>query len=223
MKGELHIVWWDPVSTIKLDPWQFQTFPDVSLFKKLIGKSNRPQNSTSVYGQAQGYPVRYEIKRYRLAKIQYCYMYSETDSEVCKKNRSVALCRVFDLKFNRIHLAQVIIKLCVVYGQHFIDVGENEPRCELFLYRQEQRVYKVRFIHVWVKKYHGMSARRDSICFHWNADYLLENITHKNAKMMFTSHQSILMMSALEYILYLLLEAECSSIEWSSCPYTNFL
>ena len=38
------------------------------------------------------------------------------------RSRSVALCRVFDLEFNGIHLAQVILKLWVVYGQNIIDV-----------------------------------------------------------------------------------------------------
>ena len=43
------------------------------------------------------------------------------------RNRSVALCGVFDLKFNGIHLPQVILKLWVVYGQNIIDV----PVCEI--------------------------------------------------------------------------------------------
>ena len=37
------------------------------------------------------------------------------------RNRSVALCRVFNLEFNRIHLAKVILKFLVVYGQNIID------------------------------------------------------------------------------------------------------
>ena len=50
------------------------------------------------------------------------------------RSRSVALCLVFDLKFNMIHLAQVILKLWVVYGQNIIDVPvcEIEPICQLF-------------------------------------------------------------------------------------------
>ena len=42
-------------------------------------------------------------------------------------NRSVALCRVFGLKFNGTHLAQAILKLWVVYGQIIIDV----PVCKI--------------------------------------------------------------------------------------------
>ena len=50
------------------------------------------------------------------------------------RSRSVALCRVFDLEFNGIHLAQVILKIWVVYGQNIIDVPvcEIEPRRQLF-------------------------------------------------------------------------------------------
>ena len=50
------------------------------------------------------------------------------------KKQKRCSCRVFDLKSNRIHLAQVIFKLWVVYGQNIIDVPicEIEPRCQLF-------------------------------------------------------------------------------------------
>ena len=50
------------------------------------------------------------------------------------RSRSVALCRVFDLEFNGIHLTQVILKLWVVNGQNVIDVPvcEIEPRRQLF-------------------------------------------------------------------------------------------
>ena len=51
-------------------------------------------------------------------------------------SRSYALYRFFDLKFNGIHLAQVILKLWVVYGQNSIDVPvcEIEMRCQRFLF-----------------------------------------------------------------------------------------
>ena len=50
------------------------------------------------------------------------------------RSSSLALCRIFDLKFNRIHFAQVVLKLCVIYGQNIIDVplSETESRCQLF-------------------------------------------------------------------------------------------
>ena len=44
-----------------------------------------------------------------------------------RRNRSVALCRVFDLKFNGIQLAKVILKLWVVNGRNIVDV----PVCEI--------------------------------------------------------------------------------------------
>ena len=44
------------------------------------------------------------------------------------KSRSVAFCGVLNLKFNVIRLAQVILKLRVVYGQNIIDVPDyNHP------------------------------------------------------------------------------------------------
>ena len=43
-----------PVSTIKLPQWRFQAFHDVSLFEKLIWKSRRPQNKTSIRGASPG-------------------------------------------------------------------------------------------------------------------------------------------------------------------------
>ena len=38
------------------------------------------------------------------------------------RSRIVALCHIFDLKFNRIHLTQVVLKIWVVYGQNIMDV-----------------------------------------------------------------------------------------------------
>ena len=48
------------------------------------------------------------------------------------RSRSGVLCRDFDLKFNGIHLAQVILKLWVNQRQNIIDVPtcEIEPRCQ---------------------------------------------------------------------------------------------
>ena len=43
-----------PVSTIKLLQIQFQAFRNVSLFEKLIWKSLRPQNKTSIRGASPG-------------------------------------------------------------------------------------------------------------------------------------------------------------------------
>ena len=88
--------------------------------------------------------------------------YSTQERNVCDmevelqvRSRSVALCRVFDLEFNGIHLAQVILKLWVVYGQNIIDVPECEiePRRLLFPPSYEQRLYK--FCFIWVEKYVG--------------------------------------------------------------------
>ena len=42
------------VSTIKLSQWRFQAFLGVSLFEKLIGKSRRHQNYTSIRGASPG-------------------------------------------------------------------------------------------------------------------------------------------------------------------------
>ena len=39
---------------------------------------------------------------------------------------SEALCGVFDLKFNRIHLSQIIFEVWVVYGQLIIDLPVSE-------------------------------------------------------------------------------------------------
>ena len=50
-----------------------------------------------------------------------------TVPSIDRRNRSVALCRVYDLKFNGVHLAKVILKIWVVYGQNIIDV----PVCEI--------------------------------------------------------------------------------------------
>ena len=47
-----------PVSTIKLPQWRFQAFLDVSLFEKLIWKSRRPQDKTSIRGASPGIPYK---------------------------------------------------------------------------------------------------------------------------------------------------------------------
>ena len=46
----------------------------------------------------------------------------------------------------------------------------------LFLSSQEQRLYE--FCFIWVQKYVGQE--RGTICAHWNADYLLENLSPKD-------------------------------------------
>ena len=53
--------------------------------------------------------------------------------EIQVRSSSVAFCRVFNLKFNKIHLTHVILKLWVVFGQKIIDVPVRgiEPRCFL--------------------------------------------------------------------------------------------
>ena len=42
------------ISTITLLKWRFQAFSDESLFEKLIWKSRRPQNKTSIRGASPG-------------------------------------------------------------------------------------------------------------------------------------------------------------------------
>ena len=93
------------------------------------------------------------------------------------KSRSVAFGRVFDLKFNEIHLTKVIRKR-VVYGQNIIDLSicEIEPRFQLFSASWEQWLFK--FCFIWVEKYVGQ--KRDTMCSHWDADYLLENLSRKH-------------------------------------------
>ena len=49
-----------PVSTIKLPQWRFQAFLDVSLFEKLIWKSRRPQDKTSIRGASPG--ISYKLR-----------------------------------------------------------------------------------------------------------------------------------------------------------------
>ena len=53
---EVNFIWFDkiPVSTIKLPQWRFQAFLDVFLFEKLIWKSRRPQDKTSIRGASPG-------------------------------------------------------------------------------------------------------------------------------------------------------------------------
>ena len=43
-----------PVPTIELPKRRFQTFLDISLPEKLIGKSHRPQNKTFIRGASPG-------------------------------------------------------------------------------------------------------------------------------------------------------------------------
>ena len=89
------------------------------------------------------------------------------------RKKSVALCRVFDLKFNGIHLAQVIIKHTVVYGQNIINVPICETEMPIVSLQLRAKTY--RFCFIWV------SARRGTqFCSYWNADYLLENLSRKN-------------------------------------------
>ena len=58
-RGRLHNVLWDPDSTIELPEGQFQTFPEISLPKKLIWKSHRYQNKTFIRGASPG--ISYEL------------------------------------------------------------------------------------------------------------------------------------------------------------------
>ena len=51
-----------PVSTIKLPQWRFQAVLDVSLFEKLIWKSRRPQDKTSIRGASPGIPYKLRNK-----------------------------------------------------------------------------------------------------------------------------------------------------------------
>ena len=53
-RGNLILFGKIPVPTIEL-PWKrFQTFLDISLSEKLIGKSQRPQNKTFIRGASPG-------------------------------------------------------------------------------------------------------------------------------------------------------------------------
>ena len=51
-----------PVSTIKLPQWRFEAFLDVSLFEKLIWKSRRPQDKTSIRWASPGKPYKLRNK-----------------------------------------------------------------------------------------------------------------------------------------------------------------
>ena len=138
-----------PVSTIKLAQWRFQAFLGVSLFEKLIWKSRRPQDKTSIRGGSPGIPYKLRNKdaiggwgwNIATQERKICYVEIEivtfvingsvkltvlTDRQwqwqwIQVRSRSIALCRVFDFEFNGIHLAKVIHKLRVVYGQNIID------------------------------------------------------------------------------------------------------
>ena len=136
---------------------------------------------------------------------------------------SVALCRVFDLKFNGIHLAQVIFKLWVVYGQNIIDVPvcEIEPRCQLFPSGWEQIRYNSALY-----ESRNMSARRGAKCSHWNADFLLENLFRKNHEN--GVYQKLKYLDDIIFrvqFLYLFLESEYSFTKYiaSSWPNTRYL
>ena len=58
-RGRLPYVLWDPDSAIELSEGQFQTFPEISLPKKLIWKSLRYQNKPFIRGASPGIP--YEL------------------------------------------------------------------------------------------------------------------------------------------------------------------
>ena len=141
-----------PVSTIKLLQWRFQAFLDVSLFERLIWKSCSPQDKTSIRWASPG--ISYKLRN-KDAICGQGWNIATQERKICDveieivtfvingsvkltvppdrqkyvqvRSRSDALCRVFDLEFNLIHLAQVILKLWVVYGQNIIDV----PVCEI--------------------------------------------------------------------------------------------
>ena len=51
-----------PVSNLKLSQWRYQSFLDVSLFEKLIWKSHRPQNKTSIRGASPGISYKLQNK-----------------------------------------------------------------------------------------------------------------------------------------------------------------
>ena len=81
-------------------------------------------------------------------------------------SRSVPFCRVFDLKFNGIHLSQIILKFWVVCRQNIIDVPvcEIEPKCQLFSSGWEQRLHK--FCFILEEKY--VDQKRGTMRSHWN-------------------------------------------------------
>ena len=70
-------------------------------------------------------------------------------------------------------------------------------------FQPRAKTYEFRFVRV--QKYVG--EERCTICAHWNADYLLENIPQKTTKMLSTRNSSMLMVSS---SLYLFFESDSS-------------
>ena len=145
-----------PVPTIELPKRRFQTFLDISLPEKLIGKSHRTQNKTFIRGASPGVSVelwdRNAIGRRRwdvaTQEREVCNMEikivtfvvkgstklavpTDRQEQIAVGSRRVALRRVFDLKLRGIHLTEIILKVWVINGQNVVDVSlcEVELRC----------------------------------------------------------------------------------------------
>ena len=154
--GDIILLGKIPVPTIELPKWRFQTFLDISLPEKLIGKSHRPQNKTFIRGASPG--VSDELwdknviggRRWDVAtqERKVCNMEIEIVTFIDKGNakltvptdwqeqiqvgsRCVALRCVFDLKLRGIHLTEIILKVWVINGQNVVNVSicEVELRC----------------------------------------------------------------------------------------------
>ena len=77
-RGRLHNVLWDPYSTIELPEGQFQTFPEISLPKKLIWKSHSYQNKTFIREASPGIPYELWDKHTNLAIKATAWVLSRT-------------------------------------------------------------------------------------------------------------------------------------------------
>ena len=106
-----------------------------------------------------------------------------------------------NLKFSRIHLAQIIIEFWAVYGHYIIDVpvSEIEPRCCFFSVESKDCMKSASY------EYRKMSARRGTqfvpirmptVCW--------KTFPAKTTKILSTRNSSILMMSPSEYLFFVL-------------------
>ena len=144
------------VPTIELPKRRFQTFLDVSLPEKLIGKSHRPQNKIFIRGASPGVSdelwdknaigwrrldvatqerkvcnMEIEIVAFVVKGSAKLTVPTDCQEQIQVRSRSVALRRVFDLKLRGIHLTEIILKVWVINRQNVVDVSicEVELRC----------------------------------------------------------------------------------------------
>ena len=166
------------VLTINLPHWQVQALVDVSLFKKLIWKSFRHQNKSSIWA-ASPYYISCEIKTPgKRAKLEYFYRGTENlwsgnwNRHVCHKSKSDVerpsrstevnpgkkqkCCSLscFLSQVQRDRSAPGISQtLGYLWTKHHQYTCEIEPKGLLFHSGWEQRLYKSCFL--WVEKYIG--------------------------------------------------------------------